>query len=46
MALKRVAVAYRERIPGYDEVAADLGLKNIPSSTEKSAEVNDGPASE
>ncbi len=42
MALRRVAVAYRDRIPGYAEKADELGLKNIPSSTEKSAEVMGG----
>jgi hypothetical protein len=46
MALKRVAVAYRERIPGFDGKAAELGLENIPSSSEKSAEVIDGAATE
>jgi hypothetical protein len=46
MALKRVAVAYRDKIPGYEEKAVELGLVNIPSSSEKSAEVIDGPASE
>jgi hypothetical protein len=46
MALKRVAVAYRDKIPGYDGKAAELGLVNIPSSTEKSANVIDGPADE
>jgi lysophospholipase L1-like esterase len=46
MALKRVAVAYRDKIPGYDAKAAELGLVNIPSSSEKSAEVIDGSAAE
>ena len=46
MALKRVAVAYRDKIPDFDAKTADLGLKNIPSSTEKSAEVIDGSAAE
>jgi DNA topoisomerase-1 len=46
MALKRVAVAYRDRIAGFAEKAAELGLTNIPSSTEKSANVIDGPADE
>ena len=43
MALKRVAVAYRDKIPGYAEAAARLGLKDIPSSRDKDAEVIDGP---
>ncbi|MBR4258737.1 MAG: type I DNA topoisomerase [Kiritimatiellae bacterium] len=46
MALKRVAVAYRDKIPGYAEAAARLGLKDIPSSRDKDAEVIDGPASQ
>ena len=46
MALKHVAVAYRDKIPDFDAKTADLGLKNIPSSTEKSAEVIDGSAAE
>ena len=46
MALKRVAVAYRDRIPGFDEKSAGLGLENIPSSSEKSAEVIDGATAE
>ena len=44
MALRRVAVAYKDKIPGYAEKAAGLGLKDVPSSQEKSAEVMDGPA--
>ncbi|MGN0854013.1 MAG: type I DNA topoisomerase [Kiritimatiellia bacterium] len=44
MALRRVAVAYKNKIPGYAEKAAELGLKDIPSSREKSAEVMDGAA--
>ena len=42
MALRRVAVAYKDKIPGYAEKAAELGLKDIPSSREKSAEVIEG----
>ena len=42
MALRRVAVAYKDKIPGYAEKAAELGLKDIPSSREKSAEVMEG----
>ncbi len=41
MALRRVAVAYKDKIPGYAEKAAELGLTNVPSSTEKKAEVID-----
>ena len=39
MALRRVAVAYRDKIPSFAEKAAELGLTNVPSSEEKSAEV-------
>ncbi|MBR1920863.1 MAG: type I DNA topoisomerase [Kiritimatiellae bacterium] len=46
MALKRVAVAYRDRIPGFDAASERLGLKDIPSSRDKDAEVIDGPASQ
>ncbi len=42
MALRRVAVAYKDKIPGYAEKAEALGLTNVPSSTEKSAVVMDG----
>ncbi len=42
MALRRVAVAYKDKIPDYAKHAAELGLENIPSSTEKTAEVMDG----
>ncbi len=42
MALRRVAVAYKDKIPDYDAKAPALGLKNIPSSREKSAKVMDG----
>ncbi len=42
MALRRVVVAYKDQIPNYAEAAERLGLKNIPSSTEKTAEVMDG----
>lgn len=41
MALKRVAVAYRNQIPDYEKRAEALGLTNIPSSDEKKAEVLD-----
>ncbi len=39
MALRRVAVAYKDKIPGFAEKAAGLGLDDIPSSRDKSAEV-------
>ncbi len=42
MALRRVAVAYKDKIPDYNEKAEELGLRNIPSSAEKSAEVMGG----
>ena len=42
MALRRVAVAYKDKIPGFDAKAAELGLQNIPSSREKSAKVVEG----
>ena len=42
MALKRVTVAYKDKIPGFAEKSAALGLTDIPSSREKSAEVLDG----
>ena len=42
MALKRVVVAYRAKIPGFAEKAAALGLTDIPSSSDKSAQVIDG----
>lgn len=45
MALRRVAVAYKDKIPGYAEKADELGLRDVPSSQEKSAEVMTGPAS-
>ena len=44
MALRRVAVAYKDKIPGFDAKAAELGLQNIPSSREKSAKVVEGAA--
>ena len=43
MALKRVVVAYRAKIPTFAEKAAELGLTDIPSSTDKSANVINGP---
>jgi hypothetical protein len=46
MALRRVAVAYRDKIPGYDAKADRLGLTNVPSATEKDANVIDGAAAE
>lgn len=44
MALRRVAVAYRDKIPDYDANAEALGLKSIPSSEDKTAEVIDSSA--
>ena len=44
MALRRVIVAYKDKIPGYDEVAGPLGLDDIPSSRDKKAKVIDGPS--
>ena len=43
MALRRVIVAYKDKIPGYAEVAGPLGLDDIPSSRDKKAKVIDGP---
>ena len=42
MALRRVAVAYKDKIPDFAAHASELGLKDIPSSREKSAEVLEG----
>ena len=42
MALKRVAVAYRDKIPDFAAKAAALGIENIPSSRDKDAEVIKG----
>ena len=39
VALRRVVVAYRAQIPDYDKRAVELGLKDVPSSDDKSAEV-------
>ena len=44
MALRRVVVAYKDQIPDYDAKAEALGLKDIPSSDEKKAEVLEGVA--
>ena len=46
IALKRVAVAYKDKIPNYEAKASALGLNDMPSSREKKAEVLDGPATE
>ena len=46
MALRRVAVAYRDKIPGYEAKAESLGLTNIPSATDKDANVINGAAAE
>lgn len=37
MALRRVAVAYKDQIPDYDARATELGLRNVPSSEDKKA---------
>ena len=42
MALKRVAVAYKDKIPDYETRTVGLGLDNIPSSRDKDAEVMEG----
>ena len=39
MALRRVAVSYKDRIPGFAAKATELGLDSIPSSSDKQAEV-------
>ncbi len=39
IALKRVAVAYKDKIPGFDDRAEALGLKDMPSSSDKTARV-------
>ena len=44
MALKRVAVAYKDKIPDFETKSAGLGLDNIPSSRDKDAEVMEGVA--
>ena len=44
MALRRVAVAYRDKIPDFESRSEGLGLANIPSSRDKDAEVMDGVA--
>ena len=46
MALKRVAVSYRDKIPGFMDEATKLGLKDIPSSSDKTAKVIDAPETE
>ncbi len=46
IALKRVAVAYRDKIPGFDERAEELGLKDMPSSSDKTAKVLGGDTNE
>lgn len=42
MALKRVAVAYKDKIPDFEVKAKNLGISNIPSSRDKDAEVLKG----
>lgn len=39
MALRRVAVAYKDRIVDFDKYAGELGLTDVPSSRDKRAEV-------
>lgn len=46
MALKRVAVAYRDKIPDFEAKARELGIDNIPSSRDKDAEVIKGVTEE
>ena len=46
VALKRVAVAYKDKIPDFSARAEELGLKDIPSSREKRAKVIDADQSE
>ena len=46
MALKRVAVAYRDRIPNFAAKAKELGIDNIPSCQDKDAEVIKGVSDE
>lgn len=43
LALRRVCVTYKDRIPGYAECAERLGLNDVPSSRDKQARVLDGP---
>ena len=40
LALKRVAVSYKDKIPEWDKFADELGLNDIPSSRDKSAKVD------
>ena len=40
LALKRVAVSYKDKIPDWDKHADELGLNDIPSSRDKSAKVD------
>ncbi|MBR0197664.1 MAG: type I DNA topoisomerase [Kiritimatiellae bacterium] len=42
LALKRVAVSYKDQIPNYEKLAPELGLLNIPSSFDKEAQVLEG----
>ena len=44
LALRRIAVAYKDKIPGYESRSEELGLTNVPSASEKSAEVINGAA--
>ncbi len=42
LALRRVAVSYKDKIPSYAEKAQELGLNDIPSSRDKGAQVLEG----
>ena len=42
LALRRVAVSYKDKIPNYEEKAQELGLNDIPSSRDKDAKVIEG----
>ena len=42
LALRRVAVSYKDKIPDYAEKAEALGLNDIPSSRDKDAKVLEG----
>lgn len=46
IALKRVAVAYKDKIPGFAENSERLGLNEIPSSNDKKAKVLNSDSAE
>lgn len=46
IALKRVAVAYKDKIPGFAENSERLGLTEIPSSNDKKAKVLNSDSAE